>query len=172
MTEIEEKTKEETKLKLFKFDGSPYARRVIMYLKERNIEYEEVDINLFKGEHKSPEYLHQQNPRGKVPCLQDGNITVYESMAIIHYLEFKYPHSGLYPTDLKERAETETCIHDFNSNSCFSSSFFIPFFGPKEKWDLKSLEPQFNKFIKEMEFLDYLIKHGKYFNGTDVKFIH
>jgi glutathione S-transferase len=172
--EESKETKEESKeikLKLYKFNGSPYARRVIMYLKERNIEYEEVDIDLFKGEHKNPEYLHQKNPRGKVPCLQDGNITVYESMAIIHYLEFKYPYSGLYPTDLKERAETETRIQDYNTNSCFSSSFYLPFFGPKEKWDLKSLEPEFEKYDKEMKFLDKLLEHGKYFNGTDVNII-
>jgi len=65
------------------------AFRCHVLLKELGVEWEEVPLDMGKGEHKSPEFL-KLNPNGKVPCLVDGDFVLWESMAINKYLAKKY----------------------------------------------------------------------------------
>ncbi|XP_030466724.2 glutathione S-transferase F9-like [Syzygium oleosum] len=78
--------------------GPDYAspKRVLVCLIEKGVEFETVPIDLFKGEHKAPEFLKLQ-PFGSVPVIQDGDYTLFESRAIIRYYAEKYKHQG---TDL------------------------------------------------------------------------
>jgi len=62
----------------------------------KKIPYEGTRINFDKGDNKNPEYL-ALNPRGKVPVLQNGPDTLYESSAILLYLESKFPTINLLP---------------------------------------------------------------------------
>jgi glutathione S-transferase len=48
-----------------------------------------------KAQNKAPAYL-RLNPRGKVPTLKDGNYVLYESLAIMSYLDRKYPNPPLF----------------------------------------------------------------------------
>lgn len=50
------------------------------------------------------EALRKVSPSGKVPVLVDGDVTVYESIAIIEYLADRYPHKKIWPSDRKQRA--------------------------------------------------------------------
>jgi glutathione S-transferase len=52
-------------------------------------------LTISKGEHKSPEFL-AINPRGKVPAIRDGAFTLSESVAILLYLDRKYPDPPLF----------------------------------------------------------------------------
>jgi glutathione S-transferase len=52
---------------------------------------------------KKPEFL-RINPRGKVPAIVDGEVTLYESSAIVEYLEDAYPERRVWPRDVKARA--------------------------------------------------------------------
>ena len=81
-------------LKLYAHPFSNNAMRAQLYLDEKGLPYEYVTVDLFKGEHKQPAYL-AINPRGQVPCIVDGDITVYESVAIVQYLAQRYPEAGL-----------------------------------------------------------------------------
>ncbi|KAL3846166.1 hypothetical protein ACJIZ3_003569 [Penstemon smallii] len=69
------------------------GKRVIACLIEKGIEFEVVDVDLFKGENKTPEYLKLQ-PFGVLPVIQDGDYTLYESRAIIRYYAEKYKSQG------------------------------------------------------------------------------
>ena len=64
-------------LKLYYIPQSPPSRMVVMTLKALGLDYEEVIVNLFEGEHKKPEFL-KINSRGKVPCLSDDNYVIAE----------------------------------------------------------------------------------------------
>jgi glutathione S-transferase len=77
-------------MKLYILSGSPPARRVQMYLEERNMKYELIVLSGSDKQQKTEEFL-KLNPRGKVPVLVDDETVLYESLAIIHYLENKYP---------------------------------------------------------------------------------
>jgi glutathione S-transferase len=70
--------------------GSCPSWRVLMTLEHKQLAYESRLLEFSKREHKSAEHL-AMNPRGKVPVLRDGDHSLYESIAIIAYLEAKYP---------------------------------------------------------------------------------
>ncbi len=73
-------------------------------LQELGVDFESVTVNLVAGEHRRPEFL-KINPAGRVPVLVDDDLVLTESVAIVLYLAEKYPHKGLVPTDLKQRAQ-------------------------------------------------------------------
>lgn len=75
---------------------SPLARRVWLTLLEKNIEFEPIVVNLDRGEQLKPEFL-AINPFRKVPAIVDGDFKLIESMAIMEYLEAKYPQPSLLP---------------------------------------------------------------------------
>jgi glutathione S-transferase len=70
---------------------------------EKNVPCEKVLLDLAKGENRTPEYL-RLNPHGRVPTLLVDSIPIYESTAIVEYLDEAYPKPGLLPKSLIERA--------------------------------------------------------------------
>jgi len=81
--------------------GSPFAWRVMLALEVKGLAYESKLLEFSKGEHKTPTYL-QLNPRGKVPTLKDGEFVIYESLAIMSYLDRKYPTPALFGATAEE----------------------------------------------------------------------
>jgi glutathione S-transferase len=75
--------------------GSPFAWRVMLTLEVKKLPYESKLLEFSKGEHKSADYL-KLNPRGKVPTLKDGEFVLNESLAIMSYLDRKYPEPPLF----------------------------------------------------------------------------
>jgi len=88
-------------IELYWGSGSPFAWRVMLTLEVKGLVYESKLLEFSKGEHKTPAYL-QLNPRGKVPTLKDGNFVVYESLAIMSYLDRKYPSPPLFGNTAEE----------------------------------------------------------------------
>lgn len=74
---------------------SPIARRVWVALLEKAIPFEPIVVNL-NGEQLKPEFL-SLNPFHHVPVIVDGELRVLESLAILDYLEAKYPEPSLSP---------------------------------------------------------------------------
>ncbi len=81
---------------------SPVARRVWIALLEKEIAYEPVVVDLRGDQHK-PEFL-ALNPFHHVPVIEDDGVRVIESLAILDYLEHKYPIPSLMPEALQARA--------------------------------------------------------------------
>lgn len=65
------------------------ARRTFWTAEECGVEYEQVPVNMKEKENRSPEFL-KLNPNGKVPVMSDGDLVLFESMAINTYLGEKY----------------------------------------------------------------------------------
>jgi glutathione S-transferase len=82
-------------IELYWGSGSPFAWRVMLALEVKKLAYGSKLMEFSKSEHKTPAYL-QLNPRGKVPTLKDGDFVVYESIAILAYLDRKYPDPPLF----------------------------------------------------------------------------
>ncbi|MBO6504507.1 MAG: glutathione S-transferase family protein [Kordiimonadaceae bacterium] len=70
--------------------GSPFAWRVMLALGLKGLDYQAKRLVFDEGDTQKPEYL-ALNPRGKVPTLVDGEVTVYESLAILAFLDRAYP---------------------------------------------------------------------------------
>ena len=72
----------------FFYHPSPNPAKVALFLEESGLDYELVPIDTLKGEQHSPAYLGV-NPNGKTPALVDGEVTVFDSSAILLYLAAK-----------------------------------------------------------------------------------
>ncbi|HTK57348.1 MAG TPA: glutathione S-transferase family protein [Sphingomicrobium sp.] len=78
---------------------SPFVRKVAAYAAEKGIELE---LQPTGFPNPSPEF-RAASPFGKMPALVDGDYSLADSSAIIHYLEAKYPDPELIPSDPRER---------------------------------------------------------------------
>jgi glutathione S-transferase len=85
---------------------SPFARRVWITLLEKELEFEPIIVDVRAGEQLKPEFL-QLNPFHHVPLLVDGNLKIIESLAIMDYLEDKYPQKSLSPNNSELLAKTK-----------------------------------------------------------------
>jgi glutathione S-transferase len=90
-------------MKLYNANFSPNALRVRAVVYELGLTPEMIDIDISKGENRTPEYL-ALNPNGKVPTLVDGALVIWESRAINAYLASLFPERKLYPAAPAERA--------------------------------------------------------------------
>ncbi len=75
--------------------GSPYSWRVLLALEYKRLAYTSHLLQFSKQEHKSPQIL-ALNFRGRVPILKDGGYVVFESLAILYYLDLKYPDPPIF----------------------------------------------------------------------------
>jgi glutathione S-transferase len=135
--------------------GSPFAWRVQLVLEEKGLPYEPVLLSFAKGEHKSPEHL-ARNPRGKVPALTDGGLSLYESTAIVEYLEERYPEHPLLPADPGRRAlvriEELECVEYFFPK--FQPVARQAFFTPPAERDAAVLDAARAEVRKEIDILE------------------
>lgn len=100
-------------MKLYMHPVSITSRPVRLFIHENNIECEEQVIDLMTGEHFSEAYS-AINPNNLVPALEDGDLRLTESSAILKYLADKIG-SPAYPKDLKRRAKVNELMDWFNT---------------------------------------------------------
>jgi glutathione S-transferase len=95
-------------MKLYDTPLAPNPRRVRWFMAEKSItDIEVVQLNLIKGEHKTPDYLAKAG-LPNVPALElDDGTTITESVAICRYLESRYPEPNLFGRTPEETALIE-----------------------------------------------------------------
>lgn len=99
---------------LWKADRSPACRAVMMSLDAMNLSVTEVDINIDKEEHKTPQML-SLNPLQTLPVFKDRELVLCDSHAICTYLAGRYCDSGrLLPKDPGGRSIVDQHMH-YNS---------------------------------------------------------
>lgn len=144
-------------LKIYGSKISFPADKTLFVANYLNLDYEFIELNMMKAEHKAPEYL-KINPFGKVPGLDDNGFTLFESNTMIRYLAQK-AKSDLYPEDFKERILVDQWL-DFVTNHIHQSIARIAFnrmFArnmPNMEYDEKSVafgEEMLSKFLPVIE---------------------
>jgi len=92
-------------MKLYTFfrSSASYRVRIALNLKGLNCEYAPIHLRRGGGEQFSPDYKIK-NPQALVPTLEDGGRPLTQSLAIIEYLEERYPEPPLLPKDPADRA--------------------------------------------------------------------
>jgi len=90
---------------MLKIYGIPRSRafRTLWLAKELGLDYENVAVDMGKGETRMPPYL-AVNPNGHIPAIDDDGFVLWESMAINLYLAKKYGDAGFYPVRLEDEA--------------------------------------------------------------------
>jgi maleylacetoacetate isomerase len=96
-------------MKLYTYYRSSAAFRARIALNYKGVPYEAIPHHLLRegGQHRKPEYL-EANPQGLVPALEDGGTVIGQSLAILEYLEEKFPDPPLLPEDPMQRAQVRS----------------------------------------------------------------
>ncbi|HEY8432099.1 MAG TPA: glutathione S-transferase N-terminal domain-containing protein, partial [Sandaracinaceae bacterium] len=105
-------------MKLYDFPFSPNCRKVRAVAYELGIPLEYVHVDLFAGAQHRPEIL-AKNPNGRVPILEDGDLVLWESTAIIRYLahgSFLVPSSRREADDMVQ----ETLLRAWRARASLS----------------------------------------------------
>jgi maleylacetoacetate isomerase/maleylpyruvate isomerase len=90
-------------IRLHSYFRSSASYRVRIALALKGIDHELVTVNLRDSEHRRDGY-RDANPEGLVPMLEDGDLRISQSMAILEYLEERFPAPALLPADAAARA--------------------------------------------------------------------
>ena len=94
-------------MKLYTSKVAPNPRRVHIFLAEKGVEIESVDIDLGKSQNLDPDFV-ARNPLGRVPVLEmEDGAYLAESMAICRYFEETHPEPPLMGTDARDKAMVE-----------------------------------------------------------------
>jgi glutathione S-transferase len=94
-------------INVYGIPGSPFLRSVEITLNEKGLDYQ---LHALKpGEHKQPEYL-ARHPFGRVPAFEHDGFALYETQAIVRYLDDRFPHPPLTPGDAQRRARMNQVI--------------------------------------------------------------
>ncbi len=101
-------------MKLYMHPVSMTSRPVRLFVADHNIPMDEEAVDLMTGAHLQPPYS-EINPNCLVPMLEDGDLKLTESSAILKYLADKIG-SSTYPTDLKARARVNEMMDWINTN--------------------------------------------------------
>src|SRR5579872_6151518 len=80
--------------------GSPFLRAVEVTLKEKGLDYHL--HAMAPGEHKSEEHL-KRHPFGRIPAFEHEGFAIYETQAILRYLDDRFPHPPLTPGTAQQR---------------------------------------------------------------------
>ena len=94
--------------------GSPYSWRVLLALELKRLPYVSHPLQFDKQEHKAPHIL-AMNPRGRLPVLKDGDYVVFESLAVLYYLDLKYPEPPIFGRSAEEAAVIMRVINEFQA---------------------------------------------------------
>jgi glutathione S-transferase len=94
--------------------GSPFSWRVMLALEHKGLQYDPQLLHFDKQEHQSPLML-KMNPRGRVPVLKDGDYVCFESVAILYYLDKKYPDPPIFGASPEESGVIMRVICEFQS---------------------------------------------------------
>jgi glutathione S-transferase len=86
---------------LFGATISPFVRKVLMCANEKGLTLEHRSVS----PHADDPQFRACSPLGKIPALQDGDYTLADSSAIVHYLDAKYPAKPVIPADARARGK-------------------------------------------------------------------
>ena len=140
---------------------STFARRVKIALLEKNIPHEEVFVDLAKRQQKTPAYL-ALNPYARVPTLEEDGFVLYESSAILMYLEDEHPEPALVPAGAKGRAEVDMHLRLCDSQMAGPAGVIIfqKRFFPEAKWNLEAIKKASADIAKHLVILDKQLRES------------
>lgn len=155
-------------MEVFWFSGSSPCWRVLLTLEIKNISYESRLLEVSKGALKSPEFL-AVSPRGKVPALRDGDYVLTESLAIMAYLDRKYPDPALFGGTAAETGRIWRVIAEFESYlSPSASRVILPLFRGQAEAKAADIKDAVGTVHTELKMLDDAVRDRDWLAGGSV----
>jgi glutathione S-transferase len=84
----------ERPIRLYRHALSGHAHRIELFLSLLRLPYELIAVYLARGAHKAPGFIAKNNPFGQIPVIEDGDIAIADSNAILVYLATRYDAAG------------------------------------------------------------------------------
>jgi glutathione S-transferase len=94
------------KIKFYRFERSGHSHKVQLFLSLLGLEAENIDVDLMVGEHKGDDFL-SLNRFGQVPVLEDGDVVIADSHAILTYLALAYADDHWFPRSPQGAAQVQ-----------------------------------------------------------------
>jgi len=157
------------KLTLYGNPMSTCTRRVLCALAEKGVDFEFKVVDLMKGEHKHPDFIARQ-PFGQIPVLYDDDFCIYESRAIVRYIDESIKSgNSLMPSDAKARGLVEQWISVEMSHykACDELVFELLFkklFGYGEA-DPSKVDASSKNYHSTLAILEKHLEHSKFLVG-------
>jgi len=153
-------------LKLYHHPNSTFARRVRIALIEKAIPAELIEVDMVARAHRAPWYL-ALNPYGRVPTLDEDGFVLYESTAILDYLEATHPTPPLVPADARGRAlvAMHMKLCDLQLARQTSTIIFPKRFLPPERWDQALMAQAKREIERHLEVLETQLQGKEYLVG-------
>ena len=147
--------------------GSPYSWRVWLALEAKGVPYNLKVMSFAAGDTRKPEFV-ALNPRHTVPTIVDDGHAVWESVAILEYLDERFGSgTRLYPGDAKARARVRRLIREAEEHVGLEGIDPIAdeFFGKNGAApDMEKVEKAKSRLEEEMEYFAKELE-GPYFGG-------
>lgn len=139
------------------------AIRSLWAIEETGIEYTHVPTHFFK-ESKTDEYLGV-NPNGRIPALVDGDVTLFESMAINLYLARKYAPE-LYPSDpVLEAQVNQWSVWGISEIEFLQMQVIIQIMLHKDNMNQRAMDEAMEALPRPLKVLDEHLKDRDYLLG-------
>ncbi len=156
-------------LTLTTISGSPRGWRVLLGLAFKGLTVEINELKLSENEHKAEPFI-SLNPRGTVPVLESDGIVIRDSMAILAWLDRKFPQKPLFgSTDLEAAEIWQATMESRQYLRQATADFLTPIFFQGASLDDKGT-PKWETLLaasdvmqSEMRFLDTKLSDGRDF---------
>ncbi len=152
---------------MIKLYGVPRSRtmRALWMLEELGVPYENEKVS-FVGETRKPEFL-KLNPNGHIPVLRDGDLTLWESLAINLYLARKYD-KGLWPKSVEDegRAFQWSLWAMTEMEEPLLTALLHRAFYPPEQRDAKKADDATERFKTPLAVLNGALAGREYLAGS------
>lgn len=152
-------------IQFYAASGSPYAWRVWLALEHKGLQYQLKMMSFDAGDLARPEF-RALNPRKLVPVIVDQDFALYESAAIVDYLEEAYPdRPRLYAAGVRERALQRRVIREVDQYFGVALEKLVVeiLFTPKPQWSEQRIEAAWHELRAQIAFWedgsrgDYLV---------------
>ncbi len=145
--------------------GSPYAWRVWLALEHKPIAYEVKILSFSAGDLRKPEFT-AINPRQKVPAIVEDGFALYESVAIVEYLDEKYAGAKLFPGDVRRRALARRLVQEADQYYAHAMEKLADevLFTPQDKWNADEIAEGKLTLMREIARWETLFQ-GDYLAG-------
>jgi glutathione S-transferase len=154
---------------LFWISGSPYAWRAQLALEYKGIPYVSRRMDSARGENRSPAFL-ALNPRGKVPVLKTGDAALFESVAIIAFLDRAHPDVPLFGRTMSEHGLVWQRLGEFENytRDVFDVGIVRPLLRGHARDDPEAMRQSATRVYDAIAWMEEALSAAPYLAGDEI----